>query len=266
MISQYMEDCMRELEGKDSAIQQKNLTRRGIKDLLKDRSCLTFVRPVVDETKLTKIEELNYQELRPEFRQSVKEFLTLVNSQLKPKMVNGKGISGKMFIELAQSYVTAFNKGGCPEILPSLERVIAHEVNKISKEKLKLYSEVLAVKLKELSNIKDVKDLFPMFNSLITKIEQDLWALATRRMNFDLYWLTKENIIQELRDQFRAHLDEIAEKKKAHILSIKSTFTQKLVPPKKSPLQTYFSVNRLKEFNKLMLGWLDKALDSGRVL
>lgn len=232
--------------------------------MFRDRSCLTFVRPVVEEHKLTKIEELNYQELRPEFRQSVKEFLNLVNAQLKPKMVNGKGISGKMFIELAESYISAFNKGGCPEILPCLERVITHEVNKITAEKLKLYSEVLAAKLKELSAVKEAKELLPMFNALTQKLESDLWAVATRRMNHDLYWQAKDNIMKELREQFHSHLDQLTEKKKSQRLAITSTFSQKLVPPKKAPLATYFSVNRLKEFNKLMLGWLEKSLDAGR--
>lgn len=227
---------------------------------------MTFVRPVAEEHKLAMIEELSYNELRPEFRQTVKDFLSIVNSNLKPKLVNGKGISGKMFVQLAESYISAFNADGCPEILPCLERVIAHEVNKISKEKIKVYGDALAAKLKEMSAIRDPKELIVIYNALITKLELDLWTNASKRMNYDLYWLPREKINRELRDIFTRHLDELSEKRKAHLQVIKTKFAQNLVPPKRIALESYFSVNRMKEFHKGMIGWLDKALDNGSLV
>ena len=65
-----MEHCLTEIPGeeKDMNIKRKNDVRRAIKNLFKDRTCHTFVRPVNEEKKLSRIEELNYNELRKEFQ------------------------------------------------------------------------------------------------------------------------------------------------------------------------------------------------------
>lgn len=239
----------------------KNKTRKHIKTLLKDRNCLTFVRPIMgQEHKLTRIEELSYDELRPEFRDTVTRFLQLVQQNLKPKLVAGKGITGKMFVQLTNEYLKAFNTGGCPEILPALEIVIQREANSIQEEKTKLYMEAWNMKLKELVNAKDAKEVLPSFNALVAKLDSDLWSLATKRQNYDLFWIPREKIVKELRLRLDMFLDEIGERKKNLSSKVKTKFAESLVPPSKAPLSDYFSVPKIKEFHKGMIGWLDKAL------
>lgn len=252
---------MKEVEPKDQAAVNKNKTRKHIKALLKDRNLLTFVRPIMgQEHKLTRIEELSYDELRPEFRDSVSRFLQLVQQNLKPKLIAGKGITGKMFVQLTNEYLKAFNTGDCPEILPALEIVIQKEANTIQEEKTKVYLEAWALKTKELVNAKDAKDVLPAFNGLVAKLDSDLWTLATKRQNFDLFWIPREKIVKELRSRLDSFLDEIAEKKKNMSVKVKTKFAESLVPPSQAPLADYFSVGKIKEFHKGMIGWLDKAL------
>ena len=68
ILSEYLESCLKVLTGNDPEVQKKNKVRNAIKDLFKDRSCQTFVRPLNDESKLSRIEEQNYSDLRKEFR------------------------------------------------------------------------------------------------------------------------------------------------------------------------------------------------------
>ncbi len=258
-----MEECLKELSSKDPRSQEKNNTRRSIKDLFKDRNCLTFVRPVMEEHKLSRIEEMNFSDLRPEFRQSISDFLHVVQTNMKPKMINGKGISGKMMVELTSQYIDAFNKGGCPEILPSLERVIAQEVNSITQEKLKVYSEFLIGKLKEYSAIRDSKEVMPVFNTIVGKLESDLWQNAFKKQNYELFWTPRDRVTKELREILNRFLDGVVEKRRTLVDKVKTKFAQSLLPPKKTPIDTFFSVQRMKEYHKGMIGWLEKSLDKG---
>jgi len=260
---QYLERCISDVKGVDAPAQQKNKTRKHIRELFKDRGCLTFVRPVTEEAKLTRIEELSFADLRPEFRQSVGIFLQTVQNHLKPKLVGGKGVTGKILLDLAQSYVYAFNEGGCPEILPSLERAIAQEANIIVEQKLALYQEALTIKFKELAGAKDPREILPTYNAIIAKLDADLWQNSQKKLNPDLYWMPRDRIMKELKERLMRHLDEMADKKRNHVDKIKAKFGQSLVPPAKTPLETYFALPRIKEFHKGMAGWLEKALDKG---
>ena len=248
---------------KDQRSMDKNKTRKGIKDLLRDRNCITFVRPVMDESKLSRIEEMSYNDLRPDFRKSVAEFLNTTQMNLKPKMINGKGISGKMFVELAQLYIDAFNKGGCPEILPSLDRVISQEVNSLVLSHSRVFSDILIKKLKDNSASQDMRDNLSIYESVVSDLESELWTNSQKKQNSDFFWMPKQRIVKDLREILDRFLDSQQEKKRALNDKIKSKFAQSLVPPKRSNLETYFSSQRIKEYHMGMLNWLEKALDKG---
>ena len=63
---------------------------------------------------------------------------------MRPKMINGKGLTGEMLLNLAQCYVESINKGGVPEILTSLERVINNESKKIYESTVKEYMKLVS--------------------------------------------------------------------------------------------------------------------------
>ena len=64
---QYLENSLKEQKGVSDAIENKNRIRRLIKHFFKDRDCQTLVRPIEDEKKLQRLQEVSEGELRPEF-------------------------------------------------------------------------------------------------------------------------------------------------------------------------------------------------------
>lgn len=54
-----------------SPVQEKNQLREVIKELFRERDCVTIVRPVADEAELRNIQSVDYEKLRPQFRTQV---------------------------------------------------------------------------------------------------------------------------------------------------------------------------------------------------
>lgn len=52
--------------------------------------------------------------LRPEFVEQMNTLRQRISKKVKPKMLNGKFISGEMLLELCISYTEAINKGSVP--------------------------------------------------------------------------------------------------------------------------------------------------------
>ena len=50
---------------------EKNQLREVIKELFRERDCVTIVRPVADEAELRNIQHVDYEKLRPQFRSQV---------------------------------------------------------------------------------------------------------------------------------------------------------------------------------------------------
>jgi Guanylate-binding protein, N-terminal domain len=64
---QYLENSLKEQKGVSDAIENKNRIRRLIKHFFKDRDCQTLVRPIEDEKKLQRLQEVPESDLRGEF-------------------------------------------------------------------------------------------------------------------------------------------------------------------------------------------------------
>jgi molybdopterin synthase catalytic subunit len=69
-----------------------------------------MVKPVHDDTKLAHVEDLSYDELRPEFKSAMEGLIKRVLSRPKLKTVHGKHFTGAMLLGLAIEYVDAINE------------------------------------------------------------------------------------------------------------------------------------------------------------
>lgn len=83
-----------------------------------------MVRPLNDEERLANVENEDWKNLRPDFVKGVNILLNSVFKNIKPKYINDKPLTGRMFLNLAQQYCGSLNNGDVPNILSSLERVI----------------------------------------------------------------------------------------------------------------------------------------------
>ena len=55
-------------------------------------------------------------EFRPEFSQQITQLRNKILKRAKPKILNGKQMSGRMLLELCQAYTDAINGGSVPNI------------------------------------------------------------------------------------------------------------------------------------------------------
>lgn len=83
------------------------------------RDCCTMIRPLSDESKLQRLEELEIEELRSEFVEQVFELRKKVLGRVPVKQMCGKPIDGATWVGLAKLYVSAFNEDRLPNIQSS---------------------------------------------------------------------------------------------------------------------------------------------------
>lgn len=68
---EYLERALAPTKGFSEDIEEKNRIRRLLTSFFKDRDCFTLVRPLIDETKLQDLDQMSFDELRPEFGNQV---------------------------------------------------------------------------------------------------------------------------------------------------------------------------------------------------
>ena len=109
------------------ALQQKgsspadpqNQIRTALLNHFTRRDCCTMIRPLSDESKLQRLEELEIEELRGEFVEQVLELRKKVLGRVPVKQMCGVPVDGATWAGLAKQYVSAFNEDRLPNIQSS---------------------------------------------------------------------------------------------------------------------------------------------------
>ncbi len=139
----YLEKALEPQKGFSDNIEQKNRIRRLLKSFFTDRDCCTVVRPLTKEEDLQNLENLKLEELRPEFVEQVMLLRRKVINRVRPKMLNGKKLTGEMLCNLAQTYISAINKGVVPNIENAWTYICKNECVKAFHNSLELYDMTL---------------------------------------------------------------------------------------------------------------------------
>jgi hypothetical protein len=79
---------------------------------------------VSDESKLSHVDELKYEELKLDFRKQINVLMNNIKKRLRPKIVNGKTLNSSMFLSLTLEYIEAINSKETPTVLTAIDRVI----------------------------------------------------------------------------------------------------------------------------------------------
>jgi len=143
----YLEKSLEPQKGFSDSIEQKNRVRRLLKSFFVDRDCNTMVRPLTKEEDLQNLENLKLEELRPEFVEQVMQLRRKVINRIKPKVLNGRKMTGEMLCNLAQTYIAAINKGVVPNIENAWTYICKNECVKAFHNALEKYD----ITLKELA-------------------------------------------------------------------------------------------------------------------
>ncbi|CEM08638.1 unnamed protein product [Vitrella brassicaformis CCMP3155] len=139
----YLENALQPQAGDSEEIVEKNRIRSMIKNLFRDRDCMTLVRPVADEKDLREIQRVPYDRLRPQFKQQVEAFVHKVYANIKPKSIGGVPVSGPMLAQLAQEYVKALNESAVPTISTAWQSVMHGQLRKCLKDAQHTYRQLM---------------------------------------------------------------------------------------------------------------------------
>lgn len=102
-----------------------------------------MIRPLTNEENLQNLANMDLDELRADFVEQVMQLRRKVINRIKPKMLNGRKLTGSMLATLAESYVVAINNGAVPSIDNAWSYICKSECNKAIEESLARFEEVL---------------------------------------------------------------------------------------------------------------------------
>ena len=140
---EYLERALAAQKGFSDGIEQKNRIRRLLTSFFKERECFTLVRPLTKEEDLQNLDQMDLDELRPEFASQVITFRRFVLNRIKPKAMNNKVLNGPMYAELTKSYINAINEGAVPNIENAWSYVCKNECMKAMVEGIEAYDSLV---------------------------------------------------------------------------------------------------------------------------
>jgi ABC-type phosphate transport system auxiliary subunit len=113
---EYLENALQQQKGFSEGVENKNRIRRMIQSFFKERDCFTMIRPLLDEKNLQNLQNMEMDQMRPDFVEQVLNLRKRIMGKARVKTLNGKPLSGFMLASLLQSYVTSINEGAVPNI------------------------------------------------------------------------------------------------------------------------------------------------------
>ena len=102
-----------------------------------------MVRPLTEEEKLQELESFEPENLRPEFVNQMLELRNKVLHRVKPKIINGKRLTGPMLANLANVYVQSINEGAIPNIENAWTYICQTECQKSLENSIEVFEEKL---------------------------------------------------------------------------------------------------------------------------
>lgn len=125
------------------------MIRKFITTYFKQRDCITFVRPVEEESQLQRLDTLDESLIRLEFREQVKRAREKIFKSITAKMIAGQKISSAGFLSAAEVYINTVNSGKVLTIQSTWvsvrqdqnASVLRESISKLEKEIVKLKSE-----------------------------------------------------------------------------------------------------------------------------
>uniref|UniRef100_A9TME2 Predicted protein n=1 Tax=Physcomitrium patens TaxID=3218 RepID=A9TME2_PHYPA len=138
----YLESALQPIPGSGKAIASKNEIRNSIRALFPERDCFTLVRPLNDEKELQKLDQINMEKMRPEFRAGLDALTKYIFERTRPKQLGSLVMTGPMFAGLTQSFLDAINAGAVPTIATSWQNVEENECRRAHDMAVEKYTQV----------------------------------------------------------------------------------------------------------------------------
>ncbi|GAB5366505.1 hypothetical protein AAMO2058_001149100 [Amorphochlora amoebiformis] len=139
--NEYLDNALRPIKAGCRG-SSKNDIRSAICSAFRKRECMILVRPIQDEVKLRRLEDIPTHRLRGMFRKQINELKEKVMASVQPKMVNGHYLTGSAFVHLAQVYVKGLNTGSLPPIRSAWKSVIEIQARHALEKAIAVYEQL----------------------------------------------------------------------------------------------------------------------------
>ncbi|KAI9141202.1 guanylate-binding protein [Paraphysoderma sedebokerense] len=166
----YLENTLKPLQGDPERVKSRNLIRNSITQYFPDRHCFTIKRPVTDEKLLQKLEEITESELRPQFLEQVNDLMKMIFGMVQPKKLFGETLNGRMFVQLATSYIDAINTGGVPTIRSAWDNIVEAECQRTLTTVTEHYEKLWAQKVNFEKSALEVEELEKIWYECVKEV------------------------------------------------------------------------------------------------
>ena len=159
--NEYLELCLRnKLLGKNGVGMENNLIRENIIKYFKERECITLPRPVDLEEDLYKLEEIPFEQLKPNFRSEFLKLKTKVYEEARIKRIGNKKINGPILVGLLTQFIKSLNSKIIPNINTAIENIIINEIEKSYEKNRKLWKKnYIKINTDNMHNIRDIYNI-----------------------------------------------------------------------------------------------------------
>jgi len=136
---EYLELCLKNKRVRGG--QDNNIIRQNIIKFFPERDCVTLIRPVDDESDLKRLNDIPFNNLKPQFKIEFKKLKDKIYKEALPKKYNGKKLNGPSLARLIEEFVNVINSGKIPNINNAWDSVIEKDINDYYNKALNFYRE-----------------------------------------------------------------------------------------------------------------------------
>ena len=206
----YLELCLRnKLINKNGIGMENNLIRENIIKYFKERECITLPRPVEQEEDLHKLNEIRFDQLKPNFRN---EFLNLkrkVYEESKIKRIGNKKINGPILVNLLIQFINSLNSKIIPNINTAIENIILNEIEKYYDKCKKLWKQNYSkIKTNKDCNIKSIYNIKYFIIIEYSQVINDNKEIKYTEKFLEIYNNNKNKLEQEIQNDIDKLLKE----------------------------------------------------------
>ena len=159
--NEYLELCLRnKLMSKNGSGMENNLIRENIIKYFKERECVTLPRPVDSEDDLHKLDEIPFEQLKPNFRSEFLKLKTNVYENSRVKKLGNKKINGPILVGLLTQFINSLNSKIIPNINTAIDNIIINDIEKSYEKCRKLWKEKYSkINSSDVYNIRDIYNI-----------------------------------------------------------------------------------------------------------
>jgi hypothetical protein len=264
---EYMELCLKNKRcGKNS--NDNNVIRQNIIKFFPERDCVTLIRPVDSEADLKRLNNIPYNNLKPEFKMEFKKLKDKIFKEALPKKLNGKKLTGPALATLIEEFVKVINSGKIPNINNTWDSVIEKDVSDSFYKSYELFKNNLnQLKLGQ-NNVYDNSDLLRKlytfkynainnYDNLLQSNGDTFKQKNYRRMYLD----TKKNLIFKIDSTIKK---VVSQNNSLSANYCSNTLTNIYHPLEGRIMQNAFNSKNYNDLNEQMMGVMKNYNTSGK--